>query len=192
MDGRVKAAVQIALEIAADDSHGYDQANRLGPDFDCSSFIAYVLRKAGFGISPESTWTGNMLQTLLSIGFEKVNDPEVLPGDIFLTPYKHVVMSVGNWQIVHASINENGGITGGKPGDQTGKEICVRDFYVPDCKWTYHIRYKDTYSDIGLDEAITVLARETIRGRFGNGHETRMKKIYEMVRARVNQIMKGE
>lgn len=31
--------------------------------------------------------------------------------------------------IGHASINENGGITGGRTGDQTGKEICIREWY---------------------------------------------------------------
>lgn len=32
-------------------------------------------------------------------------------------------------KIGHASIDENGKISGGKTGDQTGKEICVRDWY---------------------------------------------------------------
>ena len=32
-------------------------------------------------------------------------------------------------KIGHASIDENGKIAGGKVGDQTGKEICIRDWY---------------------------------------------------------------
>lgn len=32
-------------------------------------------------------------------------------------------------KIGHASIDENGKISGGKAGDQTGKEVCVRDWY---------------------------------------------------------------
>lgn len=32
-------------------------------------------------------------------------------------------------KIGHASIDENGKIIGGKVGDQTGKEICIRDWY---------------------------------------------------------------
>lgn len=32
-------------------------------------------------------------------------------------------------KIGHASINENGGITGGRTGDQTGREICIREWY---------------------------------------------------------------
>ena len=32
-------------------------------------------------------------------------------------------------KIGHASIDENGKISGGKAGDQTGKEVCIRDWY---------------------------------------------------------------
>ena len=42
-------------------------------------------------------------------------------------------------QIVHASINEHGQITGGKPGDQNGKEVLVRDWY--NKPWTHMCRY---------------------------------------------------
>lgn len=34
--------------------------------------------------------------------------------------------------IGHSSIDENGKISGGVAGDQTGKEVCIRDFYVPE------------------------------------------------------------
>ena len=37
-DAHVEAACKWAESIAADDSHGYDQGNRNGPDYDCSSF----------------------------------------------------------------------------------------------------------------------------------------------------------
>lgn len=43
--------------------------------------------------------------------------------------------------IIHASINENGKITGGKPGDQTGKEVCVRKWYSK--PWDYYIECTD-------------------------------------------------
>lgn len=41
-------------------------------------------------------------------------------------------------KIVHARINENGQITGGKKGDQTGKEVVKQDFYK--AAWTYVFR----------------------------------------------------
>lgn len=43
-------------------------------------------------------------------------------------------------KIVHARIDENGQIMGGKPGDQTGKEVCKQDFY--EDAWTYVFRPK--------------------------------------------------
>lgn len=44
-------------------------------------------------------------------------------------------------KIVHASISENGTITG-KAGDSTGKEVCVREWY--NKPWDVVLRYKDT------------------------------------------------
>lgn len=43
-------------------------------------------------------------------------------------------------KIGHAAINENGTINGGKPGDQTGKEVCIRDWWA--MGWTALIRPK--------------------------------------------------
>ena len=43
-------------------------------------------------------------------------------------------------KIGHASINENGKVSGGKAGDQTGKEVCIRDWYSKN--WQYVLRPK--------------------------------------------------
>lgn len=40
--------------------------------------------------------------------------------------------------IAHASIDENGKIAGGKAGDQTGKEVCIRTWY--NKNWQYVLR----------------------------------------------------
>ena len=42
--------------------------------------------------------------------------------------------------IGHASIDENGNIKGGRKGDQTKKEVCMREWY--DNGWTTLIRAK--------------------------------------------------
>ena len=42
--------------------------------------------------------------------------------------------------IVHASIDENKNIKGGQAGDQTGREVCTRDWYLKN--WQYVIRPK--------------------------------------------------
>lgn len=137
----IQKAIETAKQIAADNTHGYDQEERLGnPDYDCSSFVSKCLRDAGFNVAADS-WTGNLYSQLIKCGFKNVKDPAVKAGDIFLTPERHVVIAVSPTKIAHASINEKGKITGGKPGDQTGKEICIRSFYTPSYGWKYHLRY---------------------------------------------------
>ena len=43
----VDTAVETARAIAADARHGYDQTERWGPDYDCSSLVIHVWRAAG-------------------------------------------------------------------------------------------------------------------------------------------------
>lgn len=43
--------------------------------------------------------------------------------------------------IAHASIDENGKVKGGKAGDQTGKEVCIRTWYSK--PWNVVIRFHD-------------------------------------------------
>ena len=42
IDSRVEKAVQIAVGIANDNSHGYSQTSRRGPDYDCASLVYYL------------------------------------------------------------------------------------------------------------------------------------------------------
>lgn len=139
---KIEKAVQFMEQIAFDNSHGYAQDNRNGsPDYDCSSLVGTALSKAGFKVSHLST-TRNLYKQLIDCGFKEIgiNDARQR-GDIFLTAGKHVVMCTDSNNIVHASINEKGTVKNGQVGDQTGKEICVRTFYIPSYKWTYHLRY---------------------------------------------------
>ena len=48
---------------------------------------------------------------------------------------------IGNGKMVKASINELGGVTGGKTGDQTGREIYIGNYYKPSYGWDYVLRY---------------------------------------------------
>ena len=43
----IEDAVEWTIGIANDDSHGYDQTNRWGPDYDCSSLIIQAWQNAG-------------------------------------------------------------------------------------------------------------------------------------------------
>ncbi len=55
LDSRVEAAIQWAISIANDDSHGYSQSNRNGPNYDCSSFVSTAFKNGGFSVSGSLT-----------------------------------------------------------------------------------------------------------------------------------------
>lgn len=142
--GVINNAVTRALEIAADDSHGYDQANRWGPDYDCSSLVIDCFKRAGVPLS--CTYTGNMCSDMLRCGFEDVTDSVDLAtgaglerGDVLLNHVHHTALYIGGGQIVQASINEYGTTTGGQTGDQTGREIYTRGYY--NYPWDVILRY---------------------------------------------------
>lgn len=140
----INTTVDYMVGIANDNSHGYAQDNRYEPDFDCSSLLAKSLIVGGFNVSRFST-TRNLPQQLFELGFVQVSG-KPRRGDVYITPGKHCVLVVDENTIVHASINENGGIKNGKVGDQTGKEICLRSFYTPTYGWDYHLRYEGVNS----------------------------------------------
>lgn len=133
----IASAVQWAINIANDDTHGYDQTSRYGPDYDCSSFVCTALNQAGFDIQPYNT-TSTMLQALIRIGFQTCSAP-FRAGDIHLAVGHHTAMQINGTQLVQASENEHGTATGGQTGDQTGTEIWVTNYY--NYPWDYHLRY---------------------------------------------------
>ena len=133
----IQTAVKWALSIAKDYGHGYDQNNRWGPDYDCSSLVISAYKQAGVPLT--CTYTGNMLNDMLSKGFFIVGGSKQA-GDVLLNVTKgHTALYVGNNQIVQASISENGTARAGTPGDQTGKEISVCTYY--NFPWEYVLRY---------------------------------------------------
>lgn len=145
----IEKAVTWAVQTAQDPSHGYDQTHRWGPDYDCSAFIITAWQQAGIGVKAAgATYTGNMLPAFLRCGFEDVTAEVNLNtgaglqrGDVLLNTQHHTAMSIGSGQIVHASINEKGTATGGRTGDQTGREICVRSYYKYSKGWNKVLRY---------------------------------------------------
>ena len=196
MTSKVEKAVTWAVNIANDDTHGYDQTNRWGKDYDCSALVISAFEQAGIKVKTNgATYTGNMYYNFKRTGFKDVtaqcklsNGTGLQRGDVLLTPNKHTAIYLGNGKIVHASINENGKTTGGKTGDQTGKEICVASYY--NKPWTYVLRYTEK------TKTLKQVAMEVIRGNYGNG-TARKKKLedegwdYEEVRAMVNSILQG-
>lgn len=188
-------AVKFMLDTAEDDSHGYDQKHRNSPDYDCSSLVGTALHAAGFNVSPYS-WTGNLERQLVACGFVKCEAPW-LAGDIHLKTGKHVCMSVTPKEIAQASINEKGKTTGGKTGDQTGKEIWVRPYYDYPGGWDCHYRYVGKNDTANSALPIDVIAREVIAGKWGVGTQrkrllTAAGYIYTEVQNEVNSLLAGK
>lgn len=146
----IEDAVNWAIGIAYDNSHGYDQGSRDGPNYDCSSLVCWAFYNAGLNTRPGYTpATGSMYNVLINAGFIDVtasvnrsNGSGMQRGDILLTPGSHTALHIGNGQVVQASQNENGGITGGASGDQTGKEIWTTGYY--NYPWSYVLRYPES------------------------------------------------
>lgn len=151
----IDAACSLAVEIADDPTHGYSQANRWGPDYDCSSFLIYVWQSVGVPVRDTgATYTGNMKVAFLACGFADVSafvnlvtGEGCMAGDILLNERDHVAMSLGNGQMVWASTS--GGHP--EPGDQTGKEIRTGAFY--SFPWDCCLRYLGGETVEGVDVA---------------------------------------
>ena len=143
-------ALQLALDIAADQSHGYSQQNRWGPDFDCSSLAIYCYEMVGAGLkSAGAVYTGDLRQRALECGFKDVSGSVnfntgsgLQKGDILLYHISgtngHTALYAGNGKIVHARGQSYGSP---KTGDQ-GTEIAVTAYYRG--KWQHVLRYTGT------------------------------------------------
>lgn len=128
-DNQVAEAIASYVEsIAADDSHGYSQANRRGnPDYDCSSLVNAAVRAAGIDPDPGSYFVtqtmGPILEkagfTHLTWGMTASDLGTLQRGDIIVLASHHTETYLG------------GGYWGGarndqghpEAGDQDGHEI---------------------------------------------------------------------
>ena len=167
--GDINKAVSFMINTAKDNIHGYDQRHRNGPDYDCSSLVGTALYYAGFAISPYS-WTGNLESQLRKAGFVDCKAPWKA-GDIHLNRGNHVCMSINESQIVEASINEKGTATGGKTGDQTGKEIQITSYYNYYLGWDLHLRFTGVNTNSNKGFTIEEIAKQVIAGKWGVGNE---------------------
>ena len=146
---KVEKATTWLEERAADPRNGYSQANRWGPDFDCSSFIITAWEQAGVPVkSRGATYTGNMVPVFLACGFKDVTASVNLAtgeglhrGDVIINERDHVVQAVGNGKIVHARSSEGNNI----PGDQSSNEIRVQPYW--NYSWDRVLRYPEVISD---------------------------------------------
>lgn len=147
--GAIQRAVEWQLEIAADNRHGYSQADRWGPDYDCSSFVTTAWEQAGVPVKTAgATYTGNMYDVFTRCGFQDVTGSVDLatgsgmqPGDVLLNHARHTATYIGNEQLVHARSSEGNSVQ----GDQSGNEIRVQPYY--NGPWDCVLRYTGANAD---------------------------------------------
>lgn len=160
-------------KIAADQSHGYSQQNRWGPDYDCSSLVITALRQAG--IPTTATYTGNMYADLKNRDFTDVKHYVNLStgeglkrGDILLNDVKHTAVYVGDGKIVHARGQSYGS---SKTGDQ-GSEIAVTNYY--NSPWDHVLRYTGETQDVttGIVGKCGVTLNMMVKGATGEQVKT--------------------
>ena len=175
--GTIEKYAAWAVNIANDNSHGYSQAVRWSPDYDCSSFVISALESAGFPMRAYgASYTGNMGQALKACGFVKVkgvnlgSSAGLIRGDILLNPATHTEIYIGDNKAVGAHCSETGGKYG-KVGDQTGNEISIQTYR--NKNYTEVWRYGGAGADFkpSHNSKWDKIARDVIRGNYGNGAE---------------------
>lgn len=140
----IESAVQWAIKTANDNSHGYSQRDRWGPDYDCSSFVIEAYEQAGVPVKRAgATYTGNMWKAFVSCGFEDVTTQVGLSsgygieaGDVLLNYASHTCLSIGNGRVANCRTSEGNE----QAGDQSGNEIRLQNYW--NYPWNAVLRYK--------------------------------------------------
>lgn len=200
--GNKQAMIDFVVQWCEDDSHGYSQAHRNGPDCDCSSLMYMAARHAGYDVGASNGWTGSMRSDFTRAGFTAVpfdgNLYDCEPGCIALSEQHHTEMFV-DWGVLGgAHIDEHGGVQGCCQGDQRGNEVSIGPAYTPSYGWDYILIPPE---DGGVSHRapagdLDVVAQRVINGEYGNGDARRQRLEaegydYDAVQDRVNAILQG-
>lgn len=189
----INAATTELFRIANNDDIGYSQEadERMTISRDCSSNIILAWEKAGIPVHSKygATYTGNIKPAFLKAGFVDVTKlinlstgEGLIIGDVLLRIGNHVAGYVGKnaagvRQIIQAASNEKGTSTGGKIGDQTGKEIFIKEYYNSPPHWDVVLRYPEKEEDaptpIEKGSFLVRVVCDTLNIRSGPGAKTR-------------------
>ena len=140
----LQKAVNWAISIANDNTHGYSQTNRDGnPDYDCSSLVIAAMKNGGIKVG-NASYTGNMKDQFTKNDFTWIDwntlggINNLQYGDVLfyrINGSGHTEIYIGNGQTVGAHSNYDG-----KAGDSSGREINISK--VSRGKWQGVLRYK--------------------------------------------------
>lgn len=146
--GKIDDYIAYMMELVTNPKHGYDQIHRWGENYDCSSSIITAVQTVIPVKDAGATYTGNMRKAFEKCGFISIPCKNGLPtlcrGDILLNEKYHAAMFIGGGKVAQFSINEKGKTTGGKSGDQTGKESGIFPLYTYSKGWDYVLRLQET------------------------------------------------
>lgn len=219
---RANVAAQIMEHLCNCPEHGYSQPGRHGTsgscsvntdagavkvtkgDRDCSSAVceAWELALAGTqydGLITRYNWTGGMREMFVGSGLFswQAVTANASRGDIYLDEENHTAMALGSGKIGHFTGSETGG-TDGEPGDQTGRESRIQDYYRGSWDGVLHYNGRaDTGGAPGGSGSgapsgdVSELAERVIAGEFGNGdaRKAALGDRYDEVQAEVNRIL---
>ena len=146
---RIESYIKWMIDVANDDSHGYNQSKRgFNPDVDCSSFVYYALVNNNIISNTGSAFaTSNMGSVLKNNGFTELpySESNLQRGDIVVLPGQHTEVYIGNGQAVAAHADYSSGspkYSGSSivAGDQNGKEVNVESLSKMNWRFIYRLK----------------------------------------------------
>ncbi|MBR1591431.1 MAG: RICIN domain-containing protein [Ruminococcus sp.] len=147
LDPKIEEAVQWVLDIAADETHGYSQASRDGPDYDCSSLIYHALENVGIHTSDFTFRTYDMHALLIPAGFSYIpwttlKDVSSLQRGDILWRWEHTELYIGDALEVgaHSDTPSSSYPRRSTATGDLGDEISITPFYAG---WTGIFRYNE-------------------------------------------------
>lgn len=172
-------------------TYSYDRGS-----YDCSSSVITAWKEAlkytkYKGALDGATYTGNMRSVFEKSGLFYSSTASADRGDVYLNDLHHAALcqsqlvdgvyyynGVKNKDMLSQfSINEYGGVTGGKVGDQTGKEAYIGAFYTYSRGWNPTLHYNGKANcdyngaSTSAKKSNDQVAEEVILGVWGNNPE---------------------
>ena len=149
----VDKAVDWAVKVAQDDSIGYSQSDRWGPNnYDCSSFVISAYNQAGVPLrSAGATYTGDMISAMEQCGFVEITSQVdfstgqgLQKGDV-LWRSSHTEMMISSSERVGAHTDNYSNYTYMTRAEFQAYMISVQPY--KDNSWSKAFRYVDTSSN---------------------------------------------